>query len=393
MNLIEVFRGFAKEAIFKEYPAGVRVLFEVVMYKLNEARWASELAFSERELVQLTQLKKTTLHEAKKYLEARGMLRCRATARTTYYSLGDELLAKLGYVRVDGASTETTSQVDITESQSTESQSIESTSTKPTTRRPLADHRPTTDRPLTDHSPTTFENYNITRARISRSIDIQKGECVHEIFQIWADEKLKPLSKSEERELLRLVDKHGIDKVTNAIETTHRTRYYPTFNDFLKVLKGGEKDENPARVGGYNRQSGRVRSRTRIPDESSPRASDTPRYTEEPSYDWLDKICGDDTAESESVTETVSESDTVFETATESGTGRSESGDVPGLRRDDVPENNRPLDDGDAGRSRTLALHAVPIRGSTAGAFDVAFVENPKSIHGQNARRLSRRRS
>ena len=388
VNLIEVYRGFWSEAIALGYPASARVLFDTVMYKLNEAYWAAEVMLSERELMRMSQLPKTTLHEAKEYLKAVGMLTVRVAGRRSYYGLGAAIMAKMGYLEVDRASTGTFEKVDMQSSN-----------------RPITDHQPTINRPITDHQPTELENSNITRAREYREIDIyNKGESAHEIFSTWEAEIGRP-SPADKRKLLELLKTHSVDNVKAAIEDTHARYRYPTFERFLGVLKGGEnhESENTARVDRVYRQSRSGRGRAKTPAEPRPRNDGKPRYTEEPDYSWLDEAV-DNLAATETVTEPVSEVVEVgevpevgegitvaeYESAHQRGVGR-----VPELRRDDVPESDNALEDADSlnvQRRAVVGARAVPIRGSTGDASTVAFVANSEPILGQNACRLSRRR-
>ena len=74
MSLINLFKEFHSEAIQQEFPPSARVLFDTLLYKFNEAFWQGELVLSERDLVQLTSLPKTTVNEAKRYLASRHII-------------------------------------------------------------------------------------------------------------------------------------------------------------------------------------------------------------------------------------------------------------------------------------------------------------------------------
>lgn len=69
------------------------------------------------------------------------------------------------------------------------------------------------------------------------------GTRTRELSEVWVDEIHKPLGASERYELAELEEIHGYDKVKSAIEQAKKSRYYPTFNDVKKFLKGGGKLE------------------------------------------------------------------------------------------------------------------------------------------------------
>lgn len=91
MGMIDLFKGFHSEAIQQEFPPGARVLFDTLVYKFNEAYWADELVLSERDLVHLTGLKKTTLHEAKHFLTSRHLVERKVFKKKEAYSLGERM--------------------------------------------------------------------------------------------------------------------------------------------------------------------------------------------------------------------------------------------------------------------------------------------------------------
>lgn len=87
MSLIDLFRGFHSEAIQQEFPSSTRVLYYTLLGEFNSARWIDKLAFSERDLMQLTGLKKSTLHDAKHFLTSRHIIKCAPFKNKTSYSL------------------------------------------------------------------------------------------------------------------------------------------------------------------------------------------------------------------------------------------------------------------------------------------------------------------
>ena len=90
MSLIDLFKGFHRDAIQQEFPPSARVLFDTLLYKFNEAFWTDKLVLSERELIQLTGLPKTTVNDAKRFLAARHIIKITSFKNKTSYSLGDE---------------------------------------------------------------------------------------------------------------------------------------------------------------------------------------------------------------------------------------------------------------------------------------------------------------
>ena len=91
MGFIDLFKGFHCEAIQQEFTPSARVLYDTLLFKFNEEYWVDSLAFSERDLIQLTGLKKTTLHEAKHFLTSKHIIKCTPFKKKTAYSLDGEL--------------------------------------------------------------------------------------------------------------------------------------------------------------------------------------------------------------------------------------------------------------------------------------------------------------
>lgn len=56
------------------------------------------------------------------------------------------------------------------------------------------------------------------------------------IVKVWESEIVRPVGESEQAELQELVSEFGFAKVKEAIIQTKKTRYYPTFADFKRVL-------------------------------------------------------------------------------------------------------------------------------------------------------------
>ena len=69
---------------------------------------------------------------------------------------------------------------------------------------------------------------------------------MRELSEVWVDETHKPLPASKRYALADLEELHGYEKVKSAIEQIAGKRYYPTFADLEKTLRGGERNDNTA---------------------------------------------------------------------------------------------------------------------------------------------------
>lgn len=208
MNLIDLFREFHRDAIQQEFPTGARVLFDTLLFKFNEAFWVDSLAFSERDLIQLTGLKKTTLHEAKHFLTARHIIKCTKAKGKTFYSLGEKY-------------------------------SIAA--------RPLADHSPTKERPL------GVISYERTRKDVKTEKEKSaSANELEEVMEYWEARGGEALNHPECERLAELLKERGVGKIKDGIDkaaTLNDKEKFPEFcfkffvSALPKPAKGG--DNNP----------------------------------------------------------------------------------------------------------------------------------------------------
>lgn len=255
MGMIDLYNGFHCEAIQREYPPSARVLFDTFIYQFNAAFWIDKLVFSERELTQMTGLKKTTLHEAKHFLTSRHILECRQVKGRTAYSLGPEMTKLLLKKR---------SPVE----------------TQPTTNRPPTDQQATSRRPPADRfsrlgSISSFnqcgkdiktedvKTFSPT-ASAARARDTQ---VLDDIIEYWEESRFGRLDFEMMSELKVLLDRHGAEALREAMKNAKFANGKPqgvSFAFFKKVLdnmlkaKGGERHgrtdtvERSAPAGGFN---------------------------------------------------------------------------------------------------------------------------------------------
>ena len=235
MSFIDLYRELHADKIQQEFPPSSRVLIDTLIGEFNSARWIDSLVFSERDLVRLTGLKKTTLHEAKHFLTAREYIKCTPFKNKTRYVLGDKLKGWLN--------------------------------------RPAGDRLPTTNRPLTDQLPTTFENSNIHardktedfKTLDNQSVSQSRGRVCAFNWDVDAEERLTALwlencGAGVTIELLSylrfIVEKHGltfaeelIREMAGALKGDRMTLNYLR-GCYKRKLEGGEKN---VRVGGRSR--------------------------------------------------------------------------------------------------------------------------------------------
>lgn len=213
MSFIDLYNGLHSEVTQQGFPPSARVLIYTLVGEFNSARWADSLVFSERDLICLTGLKKTTLHEAKHFLTSRRVITCKPFKNTFTYSLGDDLKSLLS--------------------------------------RPVGDQKPTIYRPVGDHLPTAFENSNI-RARVEvediKTKEKERAGACEKIPEWDSDieERLTKLWRENNgcrvtAELLSyfqtLVEKHGAQWTQDAIKfasAKYGGSYWDMTLDFLR---------------------------------------------------------------------------------------------------------------------------------------------------------------
>lgn len=88
MGTIDLFREFHNDAIQREFTPSARVLFDVLLFQFDAINWTVDsLAFSERDLVQMTGLKKTALHDAKHFLSSRHIIQCHNSKKGSFFKI------------------------------------------------------------------------------------------------------------------------------------------------------------------------------------------------------------------------------------------------------------------------------------------------------------------
>ena len=195
MSFIDLYNGLHSEATQQGFPPSARVLIYTLVGEFNSARWIDSLVFSERDLIRLTGLKKTTLHEAKHFLTSRRLITCKPFKNTFSYSLGDDLKSLLS--------------------------------------RPVGDQKATIYRPEGDQKATTFENSNIhacDKTEDKKIKDISVRARAFDVLTNWNSEIEELLTKLWREnngcrvtaELLSyfqtLVEKHGLEWTKDAIK-------------------------------------------------------------------------------------------------------------------------------------------------------------------------------
>lgn len=237
MSLINLFKEFHRDAIQQEFPPSTRVLFDTLLYKFNEAFWTDKLVLSERELISLTGLPKTTVNDAKRFLAARRIIKITPFKNKTAYSLGDEW-AKLA----------------------------------PTTNRPVTDRSPTTNRPAADR----FGGLSITHVRedvktldnlsVGLSAGAENFSEVDTLLEYW-DGELKGgrLTFEHQSQISAWLAQHGFEWVKAAMREAsdaNGNRHGLNFkllrgvverkaNPPLRIVKGGEKRASNPQKQGY----------------------------------------------------------------------------------------------------------------------------------------------
>ena len=229
MSFIDLYKGLHSELTQQGFPPSSRVLIYTLVGEFNSARWIDSLVFSERDLIQLTGLKKTTLHEAKHFLTSRRFINCTPFKNTFAYSLGDELKELLNRPSGDHL---------------------------PSPDRPEVYRLPTSRRPVGDQKATTFENSNIHVREEDVKTEDKKTEDKRERDKSAPEKILKSDSDIEElltklwrenngcrvtAELLSyfhtLVEKHGFEWTQDAIKyasAKYGGSYWDMTLDFLR---------------------------------------------------------------------------------------------------------------------------------------------------------------
>ena len=272
MSFIDLYRELHADKIQQEFPPSSRVLIDTLIGEFNSARWIDSLVFSERDLVRLTGLKKTTLHEAKHFLTAREYLKCTPFRNKTRYSLGDKLKEWLN--------------------------------------RPVGDQLPTSNRPVGDQLPTAFENPNIrvrenikdvktdlstsatTRACAPVNYDIDR--LVERWEQSEAFGKLDMLIVAKLQALLKT---YTCDEILAAMDKAilgNESKHGVNYNYFEAILKGGDKN---VRVGDKSRTARRnvlTFAGGRAAVNSGDIQTGKGRFDDDtPDYSWLRESDGD----------------------------------------------------------------------------------------------------
>lgn len=279
MSFIDLYRELHADKIQQEFPPSSRVLIDTLIGEFNSARWIDSLVFSERDLVRLTGLKKTTLHEAKHFLTARGYIKCTPFKNKTRYSLGDKLTERLN--------------------------------------RPIGDRQPTTNRPTGDRLPTTFENPNIHACEDVKTQDNQSvgQSCVRarafnwdvateeQLTALWVENRGAGVTAELLSYLRFMVEKHGtaftdelIREMAGALKGDRMTLNFLR-GCYKRKLEGGDKNARVDRRPVNNRPRVLAFAGGRTTGNCGDVPSSKGRFDdEEPDYSWLHEV-GDGTAE------------------------------------------------------------------------------------------------
>ena len=295
MSFVDLYRELHREMIREEYPPSARVLIMTLAGEFNGAHWTDELSYSERDLMYLTGLKKTTLHDAKQYLVECGAIRCEVGKSRTHFRLGERLRAWLNRGQVN----QPVNQLNQRDSyQRDDYQPVNQLNqrddyqpvTQPTTNRPPTDHQPTTNRPPTDHLPTGSENSNI-RARTQDGKDGKDSssfvrssaharapvnwncEIEERLTDLWERNGGVRLTFERLSYIKSLVDKHGLEWTESLIREAIDAfgggkddygRQYSMNINFLRgcaerKLRGDKNNDNArtSRVVDFYRHAGR----------------------------------------------------------------------------------------------------------------------------------------
>ncbi len=228
MSLIDLFKGFHGKAIQQEFPPSARVLFDTVVFKLNEAYWPNNLVFSERDLIQLTGLKKTTLHEAKHFLTSRHLLECKAFKNKTSYALGSEMRQILATT-----------------------------------------NRPPTDRSATASGASIIRPHEDVKTEDLSSKD-ERAREFEELLGYWGSVGGGRLSFEHQSELWSLVEKRGVEWVKSAMREASDTNG-SRFGVNMKLLRAV------------------IERKAKSKPKVDLKGVEAHEYTKPPEYDFLDE--------------------------------------------------------------------------------------------------------
>lgn len=215
MGFIDLFKGFHCEAIQQEFPPSARVLYDTLLFKFNEEYWVDSLVFSERDLIQLTGLKKTTLHEAKHFLTSKHIIKCTPFKKKTAYSLDGEL------------------------------KKIQATSN-----RPVADQQATSNRPV-GSVPYTHARKDVKTEDVKTNNHDSAGantQELDEVLEYWEAQGGGRLTFEHQSEIAAWLAKKGLLWLKEAIKTAANANNNPrgmSFN-FLKAIVSNRLNETSA---------------------------------------------------------------------------------------------------------------------------------------------------
>ena len=234
-TLIDYFRAFHSLKQELNLSMSAQAVYFSILGEFNAARFPKQLSLSDRELQALAGLKSVaTAHDAKRILKNHKLIDFtskRGSKGYTEYQLSTE-------------------------------------------------HLPNNSRTITEQEPNNETNSYIRAREDLKTLDIktkdikEEGAGVHEsgitpeaesegsdIFKVWAKETNNAwLNARQKYELLALSEdpKVGFAKVKAAIEQMADSRTYKNYTDFKEILegkstksamlKGGEKNERPARI-------------------------------------------------------------------------------------------------------------------------------------------------
>ena len=217
MSLIDLFKEFHREAIQQEFSPSSRVLFDTLLYEFNKAFWIDELAFSERDLIQMTGLKKTTLHEAKHFLTSKHFIKCTPFKKKTAYSLGE------GFKKILATS-----------------------------------NRPVTDQQATSNRPVGFVSYTRDAGEDNKTEDIKTNNNddgagananeMDELLEYWEAQGGGRLTFEHQAEIAVWLSKKGLLWLKEAVKTAANANNNPrgmSFN-FLKAIVSNRLNETSA---------------------------------------------------------------------------------------------------------------------------------------------------
>ena len=233
MSLIDLFKGFHHEATQQEFPPSARVLFYTLLGEFNDAFWIDSLVFSERDLIKITGLKKTTLHEAKHFLTSRHFIKCKLFKNKTAYSFDGDIAKILAA----------------------------------TTKRPLTDQSPTTNRPVADqfgvlpntHTREDVKTEDVKTKSVGYASARANVEEINELIEYWSDELGGGrLTFEHQSKLVVFLERYGVEWVKAAMNESadvnhdrHGVKPKLLFailenkakpKQQLRLLKGGERN-------------------------------------------------------------------------------------------------------------------------------------------------------